>query len=160
MLTQSYLQSILNYDPTTGIWRWNKTNRVAGCLGKHKYRRIKIEGKCYLSSRLAFLYMEGEFPENMVDHINRDTIDDRWQNLRKATNQENQRNRNVTHNNISGVVGVSWDNEKQKWHSRIQVGKKTHHLGFFDKLSDAIVKRQESEQRLFSKSGDCARLKP
>lgn len=101
MLTQEYLQHLLHYDPLTGLWTWmnplprSKMCRgdLAGRITQQGRRQIRIASGFYYASRLAFLYMTGEWPEDQVDHINRIKDDDRWENLRPATQSQNSYNR-------------------------------------------------------------------
>jgi HNH endonuclease len=109
--SQEYLKSILHYDPETGVWTWIKPpkhnlrllDREAGyARSPDGYRVIRIWGAPYYASRLACLYMTGKWPDEEMDHINRDPTDDRWDNLREATsslnkyNQERHMERGVT----------------------------------------------------------------
>jgi len=96
MVTHSELKTILHYDPKTGIFTWKikiskKTliGSIAGHLGHKGYIKIVIKGKGYRANRLAWFYMTGEWPENLVDHVNRIRNDNRWVNLRDITNKEN-----------------------------------------------------------------------
>lgn len=86
MLTQKRLKELLKYNPDSGAFRWRvswtRTRLPAGCIHSDGYRRIEIDGRRYLASRLAWLYMKGRMPENFVDHINRIRDDNRWANLR------------------------------------------------------------------------------
>lgn len=102
MITQDFLKDLLSYDPDTGKWIWKKRPHIrskqrpgdsAGSLTMKGYRHICIRGKRYYSSRLAFLYMTGEFPKDLVDHIDGDPRNDAWSNLREATYQQNGMNR-------------------------------------------------------------------
>lgn len=70
----------------------------------------------------------------MVDHINRDKLDNRKSNLRMSTQSQNACNR-VWATNTSGFKGVN--QRDNKWRARIQIGKKRIHLGFFDDKIDA-----------------------
>lgn len=67
---------------------------IAGCppRGKWRYWRIKISGRIYPAHRLIFLLHNGWCPK-ILDHINRDPSDNRIENLRPATSQQNQWNR-------------------------------------------------------------------
>jgi hypothetical protein len=47
-----------------------------------------------------------------VDHINRDRLDNRRQNLRLATRSENQANKSIGRNNTSGYKGVTLEQGK------------------------------------------------
>jgi hypothetical protein len=55
----------------------------------------KVLGKVYQAHRLAFLYQEGKFPLEEVDHINHKKDDNRWSNIRHATRVENSKNSGV-----------------------------------------------------------------
>jgi hypothetical protein len=88
-----------------------------------------------------------DFPENeVIDHINRNKNDNRKSNLKICEHQKNMLNQNVRKNNTSGVVGVTWDTSKEKWHSYIMVDGKLKHLGFFTNINDAIYIRLKSEK--------------
>jgi len=148
-LTQEYLKSILSYDPDTGVFT-NLVNRrpkakageEAGCVTSNGYRIIKIAGVINCAHRLVFLYMDGEFPPEQVDHINGNRSDNRRLNLRKVSNRENQRNKSAHPRNTSGFTGVFLHKSASKWVAAIKVDYKTIHLGFFTEKSDAIAARQ------------------
>jgi hypothetical protein len=70
--------------------------------------------------------------QTVIDHINHDTLNNTRENLRQCTTQENQRNRTLQRGRTSKYKGVDWHNNSQKWRTRINVGKKQVHIGFFD----------------------------
>lgn len=97
-MTQERLRELLQYDERTGEFLWltgQRAGEVAGTINTDKtgkqYRRIRIGGRAYYAHRLAFLYVEGEMPDE-VDHKNGDGLDNRWQNLRKSHGGLNMRN--------------------------------------------------------------------
>jgi len=113
MLTLEFLKSILHYDPETGIWTYlvdrgrnGKKGSVAGSLTHDGYWRILVNKKQYLSHRLAFFYITGEWPKELVDHKDTDKLNNKWENLREATSSENNRNKKVTSRNSTGLKGV------------------------------------------------------
>ena len=126
MIDAARLRELLSYEPETGafVWLVRPSNRTsvgceAGCIGQRDgYRVIGIEGTLYKASRLAWLYMTGEWPSHYVDHINGRTFDDRWANLRSASHAENLRNRGAQKNNTSGFKGVS-QYASGKWCARV-----------------------------------------
>jgi hypothetical protein len=69
-----------------------KVGDTVGTYDGNGYLDTRIGGKTYKLHRLAFLYMEGEFPPDQVDHINTVRSDNRWVNLRKYTQLENMNN--------------------------------------------------------------------
>lgn len=96
-LSQAKLKYLLNYDPDTGLFRWNeKTGARKNPAGSNigdGYMGMSIGGVSYRLGRLAFLYMTGRWPMPEVDHINRIRHDNRFCNLRECTRAENLKNR-------------------------------------------------------------------
>jgi hypothetical protein len=93
-LTAERLRALLSYDPVSGVLvglikpsQPVRAGAVAGGIN-HGYRRIKIGRRIYGAHRLAWLYMTGEWPCNEIDHINCDRADNRWCNLREATDSQ------------------------------------------------------------------------
>ena len=147
-LAQNLLKDRLHYDPITGIFT-NKEdlNTPIGRVSRG-YMYIRLLGETYSSHRLAFLYMTGEFPPEEVDHINRDRLDNRWENLRPVSHSENNRNKRINRNNTSGKMGVVWHKRKQRWEARISDNHIRKCLGYFDSLDDAIAAREKAEREL------------
>jgi len=148
MLTQKVLKEFLHYSPETGLFTRAKQSSsnakvgdIAGGQDGRGYIQIGIKGKRYKAHRLAFLYMKGRFPRDQVDHEDRNRINNKWDNLREVSNQENCRNRGIQSNNNSGFHGVYWYKAGKKWHAQIQVSGKTYHLGYFKDIGDAIEAR-------------------
>src|ERR1017187_4987511 len=129
-ITQDYLKSRLNYDPETGVFRWKlkrgcrAAGQVAGCTKDDKdgwpYIVIRVNNHLYYAHRLAFFYMTGRYPDR-ADHRNGDTLDNRWRNLREATNAQNAMNSKTANNNTSGHKGVDWHKRAGKWRARIKL---------------------------------------
>lgn len=154
MLTQEKLRELLHYDPDTGEFRWKIKKSKIVKIGEviqtknNGYPIVQIDKKQYYLHRLAFLYMEGYLPENMVDHINRIRDDNRWCNLREVSNQCNIRNSNQRNDTTSGVKGVSWHKEDNRWQAQICIMNKKYHFGSFIDLSEAVAHRLAAEQCL------------
>jgi len=155
MITQKELKEVLRYSPETGVFTWLKTasNRVkvgdvAGYTAPDKYKQIRIGNVLYKAHRLAFLYMEGEFPAKIVDHINHDPSDNRWVNIRHADRYINQRNMKISKRNTSGISGVSFCKVKRKWRVRFYRDKKEIFLGYFLDKGKAIEARNLARSNL------------
>lgn len=91
-------------------------------------------------------------PDNMVvDHIHgkESRFDNRKSNLRLATVSQNGMNRATNVNNTSGVTGICWHKQTNKWIVRIQVNKKRVNLGLFDNFNDAVKARKEAEEKYY-----------
>lgn len=156
MVTQEELKKLLHYDQEVGVFTWiSKPNRkiklgsVAGRIFKSgsgkNYIRIKINNREYLAHRLAFLYTNGSFPEQEVDHMNGNGTDNRLCNLRMVTSKENCKNLRITSANKSGVCGVLWNKKSNKWQSYICLDRKMKHLGFYSSIFDAACARKSAE---------------
>jgi hypothetical protein len=124
--SRKYLRQCLQYGPQDGslIWRADRprihfaTNaaygswlrrfgdRPAGCINRSNGRwRIKISCQVFDSSRVIVKWMTGVDPVE-VDHRDKDRLNLRWPNLRRATRDKNLANRAVRSDNMSGVKGV------------------------------------------------------
>lgn len=152
-LTAEQLREILHYDPETGIFTWKvrtsrrvKVGDVAGCTGGNGYLRIRVCSRKYQAHRLAWLYVNGTWPKDQLDHINRNRSDNRISNLRDVTNKQNHQNRSKSSNNTSGHPGVSWHKRYSKWQARIRHNYKLIHLGYFDTKEEALSARKAAEK--------------
>lgn len=165
VLSQAYVRNVLHYDPATGLFTWRarplrvfaselswvgwtakNAGRVAGNVDKADgYVRIGLLGRLHKGHRLAFMYIEGWMPPK-VDHENGHTSDNRWENLRAATNVLNGQNQKRHATNTSGHTGIHWHKKMGKWAAYIGVGNKPVWLGAFDKLEDAIAARKKAEE--------------
>jgi len=97
-----------------------------------------------------------EAPPNVeVDHINRNPLDNRRDNLRYCNSSQNKCNRLKQHNNKSGYKGVSWHKQRKKWTVRCGHHGKHHYIGLFDDKEDAARAYDAAARRLH---GDFAQL--
>ena len=143
-LSANRLRKLLNYTPTTGVFRWRvhrggpKTvDRVAGNIHPSKgYRQICIDRKLYRANRLAWLYMTGTWPKSQIGYINRNISDTRWANLRAMTTS--QRGATTWRRNKLGVRGV-WITKSGKYAAGIKVAGKKKYLGLFDTIEEAKI---------------------
>ena len=152
-LTAEYLRSILGYDPATGIFTWKvstanriKVGDVAGSPNGDGYLRLKVQSRLHLTHRLAWLYTYGEWPEDQLDHINRNRSDNRIANLRDVSHKQNLQNASKRSDNTSGHPGVHWYSRYSKWQARIKHNYKYIHLGYFTTIEDAVSARKAAEK--------------
>lgn len=90
---QAALRRKYRYCPVCGWFFSRETGRPAKTVTSEGYVRVSFQGRQHRAHRLAWLYVHGEWPAGMIDHINRSSDDNRIANLREATPAENQRNR-------------------------------------------------------------------
>ena len=141
-MNKEMVRDLFEYRDDNLYWRvrprgGSDISKPAGYVMPKGYRRIAVKGKRYLTHRLIWLYTNGKFPDNHIDHINGDPSDNRIENLRDVTRQENQKNRSKNCNNKSGYMGVCWSKASDKWKAQIRVGGVKTHLGLFNILEDA-----------------------
>ena len=89
-------------------------------------------------------------PDDMiVDHINRNKKDNRKSNLRICTISENNLNHGIAKNNKSGFTGVMWKKRYEKWEAYITYKGKTHYLGRYNNIDDAVNARKKAERKYY-----------
>lgn len=109
----------------------------------HGYIYTSINGKII---KLHKFIMDSK---RIVDHRNRKRYDNRKENLREATIQENNRNHKVRIDNESGVSGVVWMKPNHNWSAVIYIDGKTKRCGSYSNLDDAIKARLKAEAKYF-----------
>ncbi len=160
-LTAQRLRELLNYDPDTGLftWRIQRSNvakgAVAGNLRPDGYFDIRIDGKIHRAHRLAWLYMTGAWPDNLIDHIDRNPSNTRWGNLRQATHSQNHQNQKIRADSRHGHRGLS-PHSSGLWRARIRVRGRVIHLGYFPTVESASQARADAERKYFTHSPLCA----
>lgn len=144
ILTTEQLKNALDYDPNTGVFLWKirpskavKVGDIAGCTEKRiGYITIGIAKRIYKAHRLAWLYMHGEWPKGLIDHINGDKADNRIANLRDVFADGNSQNvRKPNRRNKSGFMGVIWF--QNKWRASMSVNGKSKWLGDYSTPEEA-----------------------
>jgi hypothetical protein len=151
IITQKRVKEALQYSPETGVFKWKIQTSVrisvgddAGTKTRTGYIHIKLDGYIYAAHRLIWMYMYGFFPKN-IDHIDHDRSNNRLPNLRDVTHIENMSNQKIRSTNTSGIMGVRWDENRNKWHTRIRAQGKNFHLGRFQDFFLACCARKSAE---------------
>lgn len=118
--TQRRLRELFIYCPLTG--NFTNSRGVAGCVRKQKgysTRLISVDGKQYVASRLAWMYMTGQDPcELEIDHIDRNSLNDCFCNLRLADRSLNSLNRSVLPKGSQLPSGVNFAHKSTKMKSK------------------------------------------
>ena len=95
--------------------------------------------------RMHKLFVDGKY----IDHINGKTFDNRKSNLRIVNKSQNAMNKGLQNNNTSGVTGVYWHKQSNKWIAYITVDGEYIYLGSYNNFEDAVKVRKEAEEKYF-----------
>lgn len=87
-------------------------------------------------------------PDDIVDHIDGNPLNNTRANLRLVTRTQNQWNRK-TQDNACGYKGVSWHRHKRKYYARIQVNGHRRFLGYFKTAYEAHLAYEEAAKESF-----------
>ena len=162
-MTHDEVCEVLAYDEATGTLTWKHTRgrivagSVAGTVKKDcGYREVKLFGKAYRAHRLIWFIVKKEWPPEEIDHKNGSRDDNKWENLRLATKQQNQFNRKTQRGSRLGVKGVHLLNKGAgPYLAHIRKDGKLHRLGLFNTLEEARAARAAAEKKIF---GEFSRL--
>ena len=145
-ITLEFINSILKYDPETGIVDSLKKrvgrkpkDGLPGHVTPSGYRSINIAGTEIQLHNLIWFMQTGEWPERIVDHKDRIRLNNKWTNLRLADDSESGANKSLLSNNKSGHPGIWWHKGARKWTGEIAFRKKKRYLGLFDSLEKAVA---------------------
>ena len=94
-------------------------------------------------------FIENDFDKAFVDHIDLDVGNNRVSNLRWATNEQNQMNRQSQVGSSSIYKGAVWDKDRNQWRTAIRSNKKILPLGLFNNGKDAAIAYNEKAIELF-----------
>lgn len=158
----SMVRKLLDYKDGTVFWKWrirelfssdriwkSWNTRYAGREGftavdSHGYRQSKILSQSCLLHKAIWAWHYGEWPEGEIDHINSDKLDNRIENLRIATRNQNVWNTPIRKDNTSGYKGVSKVWQSNKWQAHIDVYGEVKYLGVFSTAHDAGAAYEEA----------------
>lgn len=139
------------------IWKiGRRKGREAGCLGVNGRWYVQFFGKLMRRYQIIWNMFHGPIPEGLeMDHINRNPLDDRIENLRVVTRSVNNFNRDTAGaSGFRGVVEVRGHPRTKKWRASIYIDRKMKVLGLFATPEEAFAARLEAEKedttRVFS----------
>lgn len=150
-LTHARVRELFRYNPFTGslIRRVSITGKamkgvIAGSLHKGSgYLVLGIDRRKTLFHvhRLVWFYMTGKWPTSQIDHIDRNPLNNRWSNLREATNGQSKLN--------TRFRGVYFHNKECVWMATININEKRKFLGRFKTLEEAAAVRMKAEKEVY-----------
>lgn len=132
------LRELFVYSPQSGVLL-RKIRRgsapegaVAGGDNSHGYLVVPVDGRRYMAHCIAWAMHYGQWPTQMLDHIDRNRANNAIANLRVANNELNQGNTKINKRNTSGYRGVSWCSQSGKWTAFIRLNGRNKRLGSFE----------------------------
>lgn len=170
--TPDELRQLLWYEPETGklFWRergaewfahctpghqdrirkgWNAawSGKEAGVTGPYGYNTVTVQALHLMAHRIIWCMEHGHWPNEQIDHIDGDRVNNRLENLRECTHTENQRNMRRSRSNTSGVTGVYWDKKISRWKAEVSLKSRKIYVGVFRDLKEAetAVKAKRAE---------------
>lgn len=143
LISSERLKELVFYDEGTGEFSRvasvkAKLGRIEGTRTGRGYLSVTLDRRMYLLHRLAWLYVHGDHPKGIIDHINGDKSNNRIANLRLVTASENAQNLHGPHrDNKSGYLGVTKCLVTGRWRAFIFAGGKQRALGRYDTPEEA-----------------------
>jgi hypothetical protein len=142
-MSTDILKEIIHYDKENGEFKWivkkNGMKESVGTINSDGYRCIGISGKIYKAHRLAWLYVYGELPNGVIDHINGDKLDNRISNLRDVSCKVNSQNMRKSKNNnsILTIPGVYQEKRSSKYRVKLNINGEQRHFGNYETKEEA-----------------------
>lgn len=172
-ITAEYARQLLAYDPETGVltWkartpdmfkdgkfrtaaqecaRWNTrfAGKPAGNSRNSVYIQVSINDRLYLAHRVIWLMMTGKWPDTDIDHDDTCKTNNRWRNLRGATDSQNHANVPRNKANKTGFKGV-YLSPHGTYGASIKVNGKSRRLGFYKTPEEAHEAYKAAAQQEF-----------
>lgn len=160
-----YLHACFSYNRKSGELRWlerprdhfvsnrgwrifnaKNAGRVAGTLHGAGYRSLAIKPKFYLAHRIIWKLVTGREPPDQIDHKDTNRLNNAWQNLRPATQPEQNWNASIHRDNTSGFRGVF--KARRRWVARIMTNGVSRHLGVFATPEEASAAYRAAARKL------------
>lgn len=127
-------------------WHKHQDGYLRTCIGHNENG-----GNIYKLMHVMIMEAEGHVCSKgeEIDHINGKPNDNRIENLRVVTHEENMKNVKLPSNNTSGHKGVYYNKLERKWKAMIRKNKKQIHLGTFDTKEEAVEARRKAENEYY-----------
>jgi hypothetical protein len=136
MITQEQVNHLFEYKDGELFWKncnspSVKNGAKAGHYNSYGYWRIETKYGSLAAHRVVFLMHHGYMPK-IVDHIDGDKLNNKIENLRAATYEQNSYNAQIGKRNTSGAKNISWKADQCKWRVRIASNGKNITIGQFE----------------------------
>lgn len=140
------------YDPETGVLRWRinqrraKAGSPAGSVYSNGYLMVYVAGKPTLAHRVAWVLFTGEEPPRVIDHEDRNPLNNAWANLRASSMRLNQGNRSPTKGRKL-PMGVR--SQGNKYAARMTQRGVGVHLGTYSTVAEAEAAYRKAKASYF-----------
>lgn len=161
----AYLRECFDYDPQSGVVHWRTRPRahftsdryhhrantmwagkLAGSVAPDGYVKVHLDGKSWAMARIIWRMQTGVDPIE-VDHHDRDSMNNKWGNLRQATAGQNKSNCKRTAN-LTGYKGVYRVHKSTKFYTRVTSNKRVYYVGGFNTALEAYQHRNVLARQL------------
>lgn len=151
MITQQQAIDAFEYKEGKLYWKYVKSIAIkagdeAGANDGYGYRVVRFNNKLYRVHHIVYLMFNGVLPKR-IDHINQNRSDNRIENLRVATDSENNCNKTVQANNSTGYKNVRWHERIKKYEVSVQINKERKYIGVFEDLELADLAAQMAREK-------------
>ena len=110
--------------------RGRTVGRRVGAINSVGYRHFTYKYVIYLEHRVIYSMFHGDIPKHLVvDHKDRDKLNNKIENLRLVPTRDNIRNQDCK--------GYSWDKQKNKWKVRAHQNGTTIHIAHTETEQEA-----------------------
>ena len=152
-ITQEFLKEHFEYRDVHLWWikltaRNVEVGQQFGYCNNRGYRAGRLKGNMYYEHRLIWFYVHGIWPKEYIDHANGVKDDNRIENLREATNQQNQFNKKSSAGATSQYKGVYWDKLNSKWLVKYRYKGKLYHVGRYECEIEAAEAYRKATENL------------
>jgi hypothetical protein len=155
------IRELFTYDENSGLFFWHinkgemRIGDIAGSDNGRGYIRLTIDGDRRLAHLVVWFLKMGVWPTHKIDHEDGDGFNNRWSNLRRATQAENLANKRISSRNKSGFKGVIFDEDRQLFRAEITKGSYREFLGRFRTAVEAHAAYAAAAHRIH---GEFARI--
>jgi hypothetical protein len=131
------------------------TGRILkSCISTTGYKHVNLSQNSKIKLLTIHRLVALAFIPNLenkphIDHINNDKLNNNVNNLRWASYSENSQNRSMRKDNTSGIKGIYFKKQLNKWCAQIKLNGKNKNLGYFESKEDAIKVRLEASNKQF-----------
>lgn len=143
-LPNSKMEMLCDYED------WKNLRKFHWTKAKNGYAKTAFKENNKIVNRLFHVLVMGKEDGKVVDHINRNKLDNRKKNLRLVPYQINVINSGMLSTNTSGTKGVSWLACRNRWKAYIWVNNKEKYLGVYKTKDEAIKARKNAEAQYYA----------